>query len=243
MARVYMHLDPHVYDRKVLGIDHHGTPIKGWAAYPTDALVAFFGVLALAELQPERGRFRSERILRELMRGDDGRGARYARQVPYLLVRGDLVLQPGGQLYVDGWDEWQEGNVTPPARFVNIARRRGDGPRPTPGAIRQRRYRERHREDASDASQEGVHNSSSGGLGNSNSGGSGAPRPPSRSMTEEERTKAIADNRRLLTNPEAEVQRAALRALRLLDGDTDWQAELERLQRPSPTARPRSASA
>jgi len=145
MARAYMKLDPYVYDRKVLGRDHRGAPIPGWSAYPSDALVTFFGVLALAELQPERGRFRSDRLLRELLRGADGQGARYARQVPYLVERGDLVVLAGGQIYVVGWDEWQEGDLKVPARMVAVHRRRHDEEGTiSAGALRMRRYRERH---------------------------------------------------------------------------------------------------
>jgi hypothetical protein len=144
MPRAYLRLDPHVYDRKVLGVDRHGAPIEDWEPYPTDALVAFFGVLALADEQSPRGHFRSERILRELLRGADGRGARYARQVPLLIARGDLLLEPGGRLYVDGWVEWQEGDIPPAARMAALARRHGEETDVTPGALRQRRYRERH---------------------------------------------------------------------------------------------------
>lgn len=110
-VRAYLRLDPHVYDRKVLGIDAKGNQIEGWTPYKPDELVAFIGVLALADGQSPRGFFRSVAVLRALLSGD-GEGQRYAKCVPALIARGDLVVRSGGWLYVDGWDEWQEGDLT-----------------------------------------------------------------------------------------------------------------------------------
>jgi hypothetical protein len=217
MPRAYLRLDPHVYDRKVLGIDRHGAPIEGFRPYPTDALVAFFGVLALADGQSPRGHFRSERILRELLRGGDGRGARYARQVPLLIERGDLVIELGGRLYVDGWTEWQEGDIPPPARMAALARRRGEEADVSPGALRQRRYRERHMEPTSDASPAANHVTrhpvEAEAYSVSNSGGgvteaeahaiNGAPREMSTDERRETLQTSIATAQAILDDPKA----------------------------------------
>ena len=228
-TRAYLRLDPHVYERKALGVDTDGVPIEGWKPYPTDALVAFFGTLALADMQPQRGYFRSERILRELLRGVDGKGARYARMVPVLIERGDLIEQPGGRLYVEGWTEWQEGDLT-------VAER-----------MRRMRARQSHRNGVTPAvtadvtatvtasPSDGPRRSGGGGI--SNSGGGAPSRAPSRSMTEDDRTSGIRDNVALLHAADPGVRRAALRALHRLDPEGHYQ------EAPPPTARPRSREA
>jgi hypothetical protein len=122
-TRAYLRLDPHVYDRKVLGIDAAGDPIEGFMPYKPDELVAFFGVLALADGQSPRGFFRGIATLRAMLRGD-GLGKRYAKCVEALISRGDLVVRSGGWLYVDGWDEWQEGDITVHERMRRYRARR-----------------------------------------------------------------------------------------------------------------------
>jgi hypothetical protein len=134
MPRAYIRTDPGLFQRKALGIrDEHSRP----APYPSDAVVAFLGCLCLAEEQPKRGRFASERILRELLGGPDGQGRRYARQLPFLIEHGDLVRLPSGLLYVDGWDEWQEGDVTVPERMARLRNKkaRRDTPAVTPATV------------------------------------------------------------------------------------------------------------
>lgn len=128
MARSYLRLDPHFYERKALR-----------QGYPLGAVAALVGCLCLAETQPERGRFRDRRVLSVLL----GPGAKW---VPYLIERGDLIEQDVyPRLYIDGWDEWQEGDVTVSVRMNGIAARRGGSYGATPGALRQAQYRERSR--------------------------------------------------------------------------------------------------
>jgi hypothetical protein len=229
MPRAYVRLDVHAYDRKVLGIDTDGQPIKGWKPYSPDALVAFYGCLSLADMQPERGIFRSVTILRELLRGTAGLGARYARQVPTLIARGDLVVLGSGRLYVDGWREWQEGDLTVPERMrryrARKAERNGTGVTApvTPRVTGDVTAAVTARPSDGDRLAEAVSISNSGG------GGGVATRTP-RSMTDDDRAQAIAATRELLGSPETDVQRAAVRTLKRLDPDTDWSAELAAAQ-------------
>ena len=89
------------YRRKAFGTTNEdGTPRR--APYPPDAIVAFYAMLELAEEQPRRGHFESERLLRVLLEGPAGQGRRYARQVPFLISQGDLVADGSGGLDVEG---------------------------------------------------------------------------------------------------------------------------------------------
>ncbi len=92
MSRAYLRTDPALYERKVVE-----------QGYPLPLFAAFVGTLCLAEHQPKRGRFRNDRVLRALL----GPAARF---VPELIRRCDLIVQDDGSLYVDGWEEWQEGD-------------------------------------------------------------------------------------------------------------------------------------
>src|SRR3972149_1090054 len=95
------------YRRKAFGtLNPDGRPRR--PAYPPDAIVAFYGMLELAEEQPTRGHFESERLLRVLLEGPEGKGRRFARKVPFLILQGDLVAAPAGGLDVEGWDILQE---------------------------------------------------------------------------------------------------------------------------------------
>ncbi len=87
--RAYLRLDPNFADRKV--------------DYPDGAFRAYVEVLCFAEQQHPRGVFRSRKLLAVLL---DKR----ARWITYLLEHGDLELMPTGQIVVDGWTEWQEGD-------------------------------------------------------------------------------------------------------------------------------------
>ena len=89
MTRSYIRLDPAFIEHK--------------EAYPDGPYAALVDVFCLAEQQPARGRFRNERYLRALL-------GRRGRHVPYLLEHQDLKPLADGRLYVDGWDEWQEGD-------------------------------------------------------------------------------------------------------------------------------------
>ena len=118
--RAYLRLDPEVADKKV--------------GYPDGAFRAFIECITLAEQQPQRGRFRNEKLLRVLL---DKR----ARWVPYLVQHGDLVYQPDGRIYLDGWDEWQEGDWKVYERVARIRNRKRGGVTPptvtgdTPGTV------------------------------------------------------------------------------------------------------------
>lgn len=117
-TRAYLRLDPGFDERK--------------ESYPDGPYAAFISVLCLAESQPDRGRFRNVRFLKALM-------GRRGRQVAYLIEHGDLIEMPDGRLYVDGWDEWQEGDWTVQDRLTRLRekreraglRRNGSGPRAT----------------------------------------------------------------------------------------------------------------
>jgi hypothetical protein len=106
MSRAYLRLDPAIFERKALD-----------QGYPLPAVAAFVGVLCQAEHQPQRGKFRDERLLRALL-GPAG------RWVGYLIDHGDLVRLADGRLYVDGWDEWQEGDWRVAERVTRIRDRR-----------------------------------------------------------------------------------------------------------------------
>ncbi len=118
MSRAYLRLDP--------GFDEHKEN------YPDGPYAALICVFCLAESQPQRGRFRSAKFLRALM-------GKRARHLAYLLEQGDLIEDSDGKLYVDGWDEWQEGDWKVGERLERLRvrreahgyRRNGSGPRVT----------------------------------------------------------------------------------------------------------------
>lgn len=103
MPRSYFRTLPDLYERKAFGTDTH-------PAYPPAALACFVGVLCFAEQQPERGRFKSSRVLVALLEGPHGKGRGIAKQLAFLVSHGDVIEKPDGTLYVEGWDELQEGN-------------------------------------------------------------------------------------------------------------------------------------
>ena len=85
MPRAYLRLDPNVDQ-----------------VYP-ELRNTFAGLLCSGHRQPERGRYRNRRLVEEL----------HSRPfVARCYVRGDLVDLPDGRVYIDGWDEWQEGDFT-----------------------------------------------------------------------------------------------------------------------------------
>ena len=117
MPRSYLRLDPHFFERKALR-----------QGYPPGAVAALVGCLCLAETQPERGRFRDRRLLGVML-------GPCARWIPFLVEHGDLVEQDAfPRLYIDGWDEWQEGDVTVRERMERMRNRpRGVTPPVTHG--------------------------------------------------------------------------------------------------------------
>lgn len=116
MSRAYIRFSPKTFHEKVV--------VDG---YPPGAFAAFAAVLCMAEEQPERGRFRSERLLRLLLdEPEEGVHVGWGKWVKYLLEHGDLVKQDRGVLYVVGWDEWQEGDFTVAERVARLRKKRKD---------------------------------------------------------------------------------------------------------------------
>ena len=101
VSRAYIRIDPGIFERKVIQ-----------QGYTGPEFAALMGALCFAEQQTPRGLFRDDRVLRALL-GPLG------RFVPTLVERGDLVSRDG-RLYVDGWEEWQEGDVTVRERMARI---------------------------------------------------------------------------------------------------------------------------
>jgi hypothetical protein len=104
MARAYLRLDPAFFDRKVID-----------QKYPPGAAIALIGALCHAEHQPQRGRFRDVRVLKALL-------GPLAKWIPFLIEHRDIVVRKG-VLYVDGWDEWQEGDWKVGERVKRIRNR------------------------------------------------------------------------------------------------------------------------
>ena len=116
MARAYLRLDPDFFDRKAID-----------QKYPPGAVAALIGALCHAEHQPKRGRFRDVRVLKALL-------GPLAKWIPFLIEHRDLVSKKG-ELYVDGWDEWQEGDWKVGERVKRIRSRQkatSDTPDVTP---------------------------------------------------------------------------------------------------------------
>lgn len=105
MSRAYIRLDPGFFERKVIEQE-----------YAPGEAMALVGAFCLAEQQTPRGRFRNERVLRALL-------GQYGRHVPSLVARGDLVVLEDRRVYIEGWDEWQEGDVTVKERMARIRNR------------------------------------------------------------------------------------------------------------------------
>lgn len=71
-------------------------------------------LMCAANRQPQRGRFKNADLAQRVL----GR-ALYRRSVE----RGDLIPNGVG-IYVDGWDEWQEGDFTVGDRMARLRRRK-----------------------------------------------------------------------------------------------------------------------
>lgn len=105
--KAYLRIDPLLDERK-----SHYTPAQ---------LGAFVKVLALASRQKERGRFRSIKGLLGAL------PAAYGRYVSFLMDQGDLVERADGTLYFDGYDEWQEGDLTVGERMARLRNKHRNG--------------------------------------------------------------------------------------------------------------------
>lgn len=124
MIRNYIRVIPDIYARKALGQSDGKHP-----AYPPEAVVAYLGCLCVAEAQHPRGRFRNRKVLEGELEGN-GNGVRYAEWVQYLIDNGDLIVNDDGSVYVEGWDELQEGDWKVADRMRRFRDRRN--PRPAP---------------------------------------------------------------------------------------------------------------
>lgn len=99
MPRAYLRIDPNV--------DQVYPELRG----------TFVGLLCAASRQPERGRFRDRAMLEALC------GKRYVKGA---YTRRDVVDLPDGRVYVDGWDDWQEGDWTVAERMRRMRQRRAE---------------------------------------------------------------------------------------------------------------------
>jgi len=118
MPRSYLRMLPDLYERKAFGTVKH-------PPYPPAAVACFVGVLCFGEQQPERGRFKSRRLLAVLLEGPQGVGRGISRQLAFLIEHGDLIERPDGSLYIEGWDELQEGNWQVAERMARYRARQG----------------------------------------------------------------------------------------------------------------------
>ena len=98
--KAYLRLDPLTDERK-----SHYTPAQ---------FGAFLKIVCLASRQKDRGRFRSIDSLRKML------SPAYARHIPFLVESGDVTELPDGRAYLDGWDEWQEGDFTVGERMARL---------------------------------------------------------------------------------------------------------------------------
>jgi hypothetical protein len=96
MPRAYLRLDPNI-DQTHPDLD------------------SFVRLMCAAARQPERGRFRDRAVLERAV----GKS-----KVTRAMARGDVVTLPDGRLYLEGWDEWQEGDHTVAERMKRMRDRR-----------------------------------------------------------------------------------------------------------------------
>ena len=96
LPKAYLRLDPN--------IDSHPDP------------ATMVLLMVWANRQKQRGRFRHLDQLRRII----GR-----RQVNGAVERGDLIELSQGVFYLQGWDEWQEGDLTVGERVRRVRERRG----------------------------------------------------------------------------------------------------------------------
>lgn len=102
--RAYHRVDPLMDERK--------------GHYSPGQFGAYLKVQLLAGRQTRRGRFRSIAGLKALL------PTAYVRHVDFLLAEGDLDVAKDGAVYLDGWDQWQEGDLTVRDRMAALRNRR-----------------------------------------------------------------------------------------------------------------------
>lgn len=113
--RAYFRIDPKMVENKLK------------AGYTPAQIGAYVMLLSQAEQQPHRGRFRSLVELKaamDCMVEEAGPSAAMSKYVPFLLKQRDVVKLDGGPYYVDGWDEWQEGNWQVAERMRRVRERK-----------------------------------------------------------------------------------------------------------------------
>jgi hypothetical protein len=77
-------------------------------------------VLCGAATYAKRGVFKNEKLVRVVL-------GRRSRWLAFLVEHHDLVVRPDGSYYVEGWEEWQEGNWQVAERMARVrSRRHGD---------------------------------------------------------------------------------------------------------------------
>jgi hypothetical protein len=75
-------------------------------------------LICAANRQPKRGRFRGDVVVSRLIGPKRFRAA---------VARGDLIREGEVHWYLDGWDEWQEGDFTVGERMHRLRTRRNGG--------------------------------------------------------------------------------------------------------------------
>lgn len=97
LPRAYLRIDPNIDQ-----------------VYP-ELRTTFVGLLCSGHRQPERGRYRDRRLVEAL------HGRPFVRRC---YERGDLLDLPDGRVYIDGWDQWQEGDHTVADRMRRLREKR-----------------------------------------------------------------------------------------------------------------------
>lgn len=106
--KAYHRVDPLMDERK-----SHYTPAQ---------LGAFLKVQLVAGRQSKPGYFRSLDALKRSLPAD------YVKLLAFLIDQGDLI-ERDGQIYVDGWEEWQDGDLTVGERMARLRNRRRNADR------------------------------------------------------------------------------------------------------------------
>lgn len=101
--RAYIRLDPDFADRK--------------DSYPDGAFRALVTLFCAGALHSKRGVFKNERLVRVVL-------GRHSRWYSYLVEHRDLIERRDGTVYLDGWEEWQEGNWQVRERMARVRAKR-----------------------------------------------------------------------------------------------------------------------